>query len=143
MGEERRAGHERDSFPHGIDEDDDGCGTRREVLLAEAVTKPERGDRCAITGGSWDSFYDEVEVTDARKLDIDHMVPPAEAWDSGASEWSYEVAPWQRSSASARLAGARLRRRVRVRMPTPPLHPTRAGPAAVQRQGARPGAGTR
>ncbi|WP_405668085.1 hypothetical protein OG379_38570 [Streptomyces sp. NBC_01166] len=38
----------------------------------------------------WDSFYDEVEATDARKLDIDHMVPPAEAWDSGASEWSAE-----------------------------------------------------
>ncbi|WP_405668086.1 hypothetical protein OG379_38575 [Streptomyces sp. NBC_01166] len=35
----------------------------------------------------------------------------------------YEVTPWQRSSASVRLAGARLRRRVRVRTPAPPLHP--------------------
>lgn len=60
------------------------------MLLAEAVTKPEQGDRCAITGGSWDSFYDETEITDARKLDIDHMVPLAEAWDSGASKWTAE-----------------------------------------------------
>lgn len=90
VGEESRTGYERDSFHHWIDEDGDGCDTRREVLLAEAVTKPEQGDRCAITGGSWTSFYDEVEVTDAKKLDIDHMVPLAEAWDSGASEWTAE-----------------------------------------------------
>ncbi|MFH9229023.1 HNH endonuclease family protein [Streptomyces lydicus] len=29
-------------------------------------------------------------VTDARKLDIDHVVPLAEAWDSGASKWTSE-----------------------------------------------------
>ncbi len=28
------------------------------------------------------SYYDEAEVTDAKKLDIDHMLPLAEAWDS-------------------------------------------------------------
>ncbi|MER5556933.1 HNH endonuclease family protein [Streptomyces sp. NPDC002793] len=88
LGEESRTGYERDSFHHWIDEDGDGCDTRREVLLAEAVTTPEQGNQCAITGGSWSSFYDEVEVVDARKLDIDHMVPLAEAWDSGASQWT-------------------------------------------------------
>ncbi|GHF92846.1 MULTISPECIES: hypothetical protein [Streptomyces] len=64
------------------DEDGDSCTTRAEVLLAEAVTAPEQGARCSLSGGSWLSYYDEVEVTDARKLDIDHMVPLAEAWDS-------------------------------------------------------------
>lgn len=44
----------------------------------------------ALTGGTWTSYYDETKVTDARKLDIDHMVPLAEAWDSGASEWTAE-----------------------------------------------------
>ncbi|MFE6682583.1 HNH endonuclease family protein [Streptomyces sp. NPDC057729] len=85
--EENRAGYERDSFKHWIDEDSDGCSTRNEVLLAEATKKPEQGPRCTLTGGEWLSYYDEVTVTDARKLDIDHMVPLAEAWDSGASEW--------------------------------------------------------
>ncbi|MEU6016893.1 HNH endonuclease family protein [Streptomyces sp. NPDC047515] len=85
--DENRTGYKRDSFKHWIDEDGDGCSTRNEVLLAEAVKKPEQGPRCTLTGGEWLSYYDEVTVTDARKLDIDHMVPLAEAWDSGASAW--------------------------------------------------------
>ncbi|MFB6654111.1 HNH endonuclease family protein [Streptomyces microflavus] len=87
---EMREGYERDSFRHWIDEDGDSCTTRAEVLIAEAVTPPEQGARCALTGGSWLSYYDEAEVTDARKLDIDHMVPLAEAWDSGAHAWTPE-----------------------------------------------------
>ncbi|WP_308251119.1 HNH endonuclease family protein [Streptomyces anulatus] len=87
---EQRDGYERDAFRHWVDEDSDGCQTRAEVLLAEAVTAPEQGARCALTGGSWLSYYDEVEVSDARKLDIDHMVPLAEAWGSGAWDWTPE-----------------------------------------------------
>ncbi|MFF5881018.1 HNH endonuclease family protein [Streptomyces californicus] len=87
---EKRTGYERDSFKHWIDEDEDSCTTRAEVLLAEAVTAPAQGARCSLSGGSWLSYYDEVEVTDARKLDIDHMVPLAEAWDSGAYDWTPE-----------------------------------------------------
>ncbi|WP_242744344.1 HNH endonuclease family protein [Streptomyces sp. CA-256286] len=83
-------GYERDSFRHWIEEDGDSCTSRAEVLIAEAVTPPERGARCSLTGGSWLSYYDEAEVTDARKLDIDHMVPLAEARDSGAHAWTPE-----------------------------------------------------
>ncbi|MEE4589199.1 MULTISPECIES: HNH endonuclease family protein [Streptomyces violaceusniger group] len=36
----------------------------------------------------WHSYYDDTDVPSARGLDIDHMVPLAEAWDSGASDWS-------------------------------------------------------
>ncbi|MGW8488294.1 HNH endonuclease family protein [Streptomyces sp. NPDC055886] len=90
VAEEKRTGYERNSFKHWVDEDDDGCPTRQEVLLAEAVTAPEQGDRCALRGGTWLSYYDEAEVTDAKKLDIDHMVPLAEAWDSGAHDWTPE-----------------------------------------------------
>ncbi|MGW2090072.1 HNH endonuclease family protein [Streptomyces sp. NPDC001880] len=71
----------------GVGEDGDSCSTRNEVLLAETVTAPEQGARCALTGGEWRSYYDEVTVTAAGKLDIDHIVPLAEAWDSGASAW--------------------------------------------------------
>ncbi|WP_327350084.1 HNH endonuclease family protein [Streptomyces sp. NBC_01321] len=85
--DENRTGYKRDSFRHWIDEDGDGCNTRQEVLLAEATKKPEQGTRCALTGGEWLSYYDEVTVTDAKGLDIDHVVPLAEAWDSGASAW--------------------------------------------------------
>lgn len=36
----------------------------------------------------WWSYCDEREVTLAGALDIDHMVPLAEAWDSGTSSWT-------------------------------------------------------
>ncbi|WP_329616515.1 HNH endonuclease family protein [Streptomyces brevispora] len=86
-GTEERTGYERDSFHLWVDADKDGCDTRKEVLLAEAVKAPEKGARCALTGGEWLSYYDEVTVDAATKLDIDHVVPLAEAWDSGASKW--------------------------------------------------------
>ncbi|MDX2407342.1 HNH endonuclease family protein [Streptomyces microflavus] len=89
-GDEKRDGYERDTFKHWTDEDQDGCPTRAEVLIEEATTEPEQGERCTLTGGAWTSAYDGVEVTDAKRLDIDHMVPLAEAWDSGAHAWSDE-----------------------------------------------------
>jgi hypothetical protein len=88
VARESRAGYERDKFRLWTDADHDGCDTRKEVLLAEAVKRPRQGKSCKLTGGSWRSYYDDKTVTDARKLDIDHVVPLAEAWDSGASKWS-------------------------------------------------------
>ncbi|MFB6784895.1 HNH endonuclease family protein [Streptomyces sp. NPDC056352] len=85
--DERRTGYERDSFKHWIDEDGDSCSTRDEVLIAEAIKAPEQGARCALSGGEWLSYYDDVTVIDAKRLDIDHMVPLAEAFDSGAFAW--------------------------------------------------------
>lgn len=88
VAEEVRDGYQRDRFRHWIDEDKDGCNTRAEVLINEAVLPPEVDAKCAVAGGSWYSPYDDVYVTDARTLDIDHMVPLAEAWDSGAFAWT-------------------------------------------------------
>ncbi|MFC8765814.1 HNH endonuclease family protein [Streptomyces sp. NPDC057193] len=89
VAEENRAGYTRDKFRHwntGLDPAD-GCNTRAEVLLAEATEAPSVAAGCKIGEGEWLSYYDEQEVTDPAKLDIDHMVPLAEAWDSGASAW--------------------------------------------------------
>jgi hypothetical protein len=88
--DESRAGYTRDKFKHwnaGLDRTD-GCNTRAEVLLAEATEAPTVAAGCKLSEGEWLSYYDEQEVTDPGKLDIDHMVPLAEAWDSGASTWS-------------------------------------------------------
>ncbi|MDX3540608.1 HNH endonuclease family protein [Streptomyces sp. MB09-01] len=90
LATEDRTGYQRTSFRHwnAGDVPADGCNTRAEVLLAEAVVYPEIGPGCTLTGGVWWSYYDEREVTPAGALDIDHMVPLAEAWDSGASSWT-------------------------------------------------------
>ncbi|MFE7113733.1 hypothetical protein ACFU98_47320 [Streptomyces sp. NPDC057575] len=52
-GTEDRTGYERDSFHLWVDADKDGCDTRKEVLIAEAVKAPTQGARCALTGGEW------------------------------------------------------------------------------------------
>ncbi|MFW5418789.1 HNH endonuclease [Nocardiopsis sp. CNT-189] len=88
VADESRDGYDRSLFPHWTDADRDRCNTRAEVLIEEAVTAPEVGERCRISGGEWYSYYDGRSHTEARALDIDHMVPLAEAWDSGASAWS-------------------------------------------------------
>nr|WP_303708623.1 HNH endonuclease family protein [Kutzneria buriramensis]WKX05988.1 HNH endonuclease family protein [Kutzneria buriramensis] len=75
-------------FNHWIDADRDGCSTRAEVLLEEATVAPEVTGRCTLRGGQWYSWYDDQYVDNARSLDIDHLVPLAEAWDSGASQWT-------------------------------------------------------
>ncbi|WP_078861318.1 HNH endonuclease family protein [Streptomyces sp. NRRL F-2747] len=87
---ERRLLLSRTSFKHwnAGDIPADGCNTRAEVLLSEAVEYPEIGPGCTLSGGVWWSYYDDTAVTEASKLDIDHMVPLAEAWDSGASSWT-------------------------------------------------------
>ncbi len=85
---EDRTGYERTTFKHWVDADADGCNTRQEVLIAEAIEPPTVSGRCTISGGIWHSYYDDTDVQGARGLDIDHMVPLAEAWDSGASTWS-------------------------------------------------------
>ncbi|MGW5342877.1 HNH endonuclease family protein [Streptomyces sp. NPDC004050] len=85
-----REGYSREQFKHwnkGLNPTD-GCDTRKEVLLAEAKVAPEVGAKCALVGGMWWSEYDQVWVSSASSLDVDHMVPLAEAWDSGASAWT-------------------------------------------------------
>lgn len=85
---EVRTGYVRTLFKHWIDADGDGCDTRDEVLIAESVNRVQVGARCDLIGGGWVSSYDGLAVTNPSDLDIDHMVPLAEAWDSGARKWS-------------------------------------------------------
>lgn len=82
-----RQGYRRDKFPHWSRQED-GCSTRQRVLIDER----EEGDvtGCSIMNGQWLSIYDDEVVLEPEKLDIDHMVPLAEAWDSGAAGWSQD-----------------------------------------------------
>jgi uncharacterized protein DUF1524 len=85
---EHRDGYQRSLFVHWIDADGDGCDTRKEVLIQEALVAPSVGARCSLTGGRWFSLYDGLSFTDTAKLQIDHVVALAEAWDSGAWTWT-------------------------------------------------------
>lgn len=81
-------GYSRSLFKLWIDADKDGCNTRAEVLISEAIVKPKIGKKCVLTGGMWISSYDAKATTKTTDLDIDHVVPLAEAWRSGAWKWT-------------------------------------------------------
>lgn len=87
-GEGPRTGYDRDLFVHWITID--GCTVREHVLIVESVTTPATDNSCALIAGSWTSAYDAITTTDPSSFDIDHMVPLAEAWDSGAAAWTAE-----------------------------------------------------
>lgn len=83
---ENRAGYVRSKFKHWNDVDRDCQDARAEVLKSESKVKT--AGKCSITRGKWYSYYDKKTLTSPSGLDIDHMVPLAEAWDSGARAWS-------------------------------------------------------
>jgi hypothetical protein len=85
---EHTGGYDRALFKHWIDADKNGCDTRKEVLISEAVIKPKKGAKCSLSGGKWISAYDGKVYTKDASLDIDHVVPLAEAWRSGAWAWN-------------------------------------------------------
>ncbi|MFE9793790.1 DUF1524 domain-containing protein [Streptomyces goshikiensis] len=79
------AGYSRDKFTHWA-EQGNKCDTR-EVVLKRDGSGVTQDAECRAVSGSWKSLYDGSATTDAGKLDIDHMVPLAEAWRSGAAGW--------------------------------------------------------
>ena len=88
IAEDKNSGYDRSLFKHWIDANKNGCDTRAEVLISEATVKPKTDKKCKISSGKWISAYDGKSVTDASKLDVDHLVPLAEAWRSGAWAWT-------------------------------------------------------
>lgn len=82
---ETDAGYDRDLFNLWITVE--GCDTRERVLARQNLQPANSGD-CGADYGSWFSAYDGDTTTDPGTFDIDHVVPLAEAWDSGAIGWS-------------------------------------------------------
>lgn len=87
---ESGTGYDRELFPHW-DYLGDDCDVRDAVLIAEARRGPVTGDACPVGAGRWFSAFDGVTVRDPSELDVDHLVPLAEAWGSGARTWSTGV----------------------------------------------------
>ena len=91
VADEFSGGYDRELFKHWVDADGDGCDARREVLIAEAVVAPNVVPRCTLSDGEWLSRYDgKTTAGNGSGFDVDHMVPLAEAWESGAHGWTAE-----------------------------------------------------
>ena len=83
---ENRTGYARDLFPTWITIS--GTCNTREYILKRDGSNVVTNSACTATSGSWYSPYDGATWTAASDVDIDHLVPLAEAWDSGASAWT-------------------------------------------------------
>jgi hypothetical protein len=84
--EGKMAGYSRERFPHWSSQGN-SCDTR-EIVLQRQGQNVQTDKSCKATTGQWTSPYDGVVITKATELDIDHTVPLAEAWRSGADKWT-------------------------------------------------------
>lgn len=80
------AGYSRDEFPHW--QMMDGCNVRHVVLARDGEGIVTEDDSCKVISGTWVSVYDGETFTDPGDIDIDHMVPLANAWRTGAASWT-------------------------------------------------------
>ncbi len=87
------AGYSRERFHHWSDAEEFGwdapfpsCDVRDAALIRDGEGV-EVGDGCDVASGEWLDPYTGRSYTDPSEIDIDHVVPLAEAWRSGASSW--------------------------------------------------------
>jgi hypothetical protein len=79
------SGYSRDRFPHW--EERDSCDTRERVLRRDGEQVSVDPETCRVAEGTWHSPFDGERLVDPGDVDIDHLVPLANAWRTGASEW--------------------------------------------------------
>ncbi|WP_238580690.1 HNH endonuclease family protein [Streptomonospora alba] len=89
------ADYERDEFGSSwIDTDGNGCPTRHDVL-ARDLRRVRVADDCTVTRGVLEDPYTgervEFSADDPMEVQIDHVVPLALAWRTGASEWDRDT----------------------------------------------------
>ncbi len=69
-----------------------GCDTRNDILRRDAVTGTavlKAGTHnCKVVSGKWISPYTGQPITQRSQVQIDHVVPLAESWRSGAYAWT-------------------------------------------------------
>ncbi|QBI54680.1 HNH endonuclease family protein [Streptomonospora litoralis] len=85
------ADYERDEFGSSwIDTDDNGCPTRHDILARDLRDTRVAGD-CTVTRGVLEDPYtgERIEFSAEEPMDvqIDHVVPLALAWRTGAGAW--------------------------------------------------------
>ena len=81
--------YDRDHWGRWRDEDGDCQDTRQEVLLEESLVDVDfkSAEACRVATGRWLAPFTGAVITDPGKLDIDHMVPLANAHRSGGWDW--------------------------------------------------------
>ncbi|HSL01179.1 MAG TPA: HNH endonuclease family protein [Rubrobacteraceae bacterium] len=92
------AGYSREEFPHWSDADEFGweglpsssCDVRDAALIRDG-TDVRLADGCDVVSGRWRDPYAGGTYSNPSEIDIDHVVPLANAWRSGADSWNEEL----------------------------------------------------
>lgn len=81
--------YDRKTWRHWVDRDRDCQNTRVEVLIEEALNGSlvMGSDGCKVISGKWQDIYTDKVYTDPKSLDIDHLIPLANAHKSGGWAW--------------------------------------------------------
>ena len=84
--------YDRDQWRHWLDKDGDCQDARQEALIAEAdgPLTYETQEQCRVESGRWEDPYTLAVFHDPSDMDVDHVVPLANAHRSGGWAWSRE-----------------------------------------------------
>lgn len=82
-------GYAHERFMPSWTEAEGACDTREVVLRRDAVSVTTDLD-CEAVHGTWFSEYDGLTLHSEEQIDVDHLVPLANAWVSGANAWTDE-----------------------------------------------------
>ena len=95
-GRSGTGGYERSEFgPAWADVDRNGCDTRNDVLARDltGVAFREGTHECVVASGTLEDPYTGTRIDFVRgprsaDVQIDHVVPLADAWQKGAQQWT-------------------------------------------------------
>jgi hypothetical protein len=81
--------YRREDWPHWKDVDGNGCDARQDTLVRWSTTSAtvDRSRGCKVLAGTWVSPYDGEVTASPADIQIDHLVPLAEAFRSGGWQW--------------------------------------------------------
>lgn len=84
--------YKRSDFGSGWADFDKDCqNSRAEILIIFSTNPVTFGDNpCIVATGKWISVFTNDIISNASKMDIDHVVPLKWAWDHGADKWTRE-----------------------------------------------------
>jgi len=81
-------GYSRERFQSRLSANRKGRCSTREIVLARDGRDVRRNAACHPVKGLWYSPYDGKWLKNEKYVDVDHLVPLAYAWRSGAKRWS-------------------------------------------------------
>lgn len=85
IAELQKADYKRSDWKHWIGSP---CDTRETILKEQGTDVKTDPSTCKVLSGTWVDPYSSETITDASKLDIDHVIPLSAAAQRGGNGWN-------------------------------------------------------